>query len=372
MTSRDGLLVALLRVPWSKGADEGSAHGHLTGTVSDDVFGMSASIFVVDRGNEWRNLPDTEVIDSPTFSGFIIVRTTDTRLIAIFLKIVECGGFSAAQDELGLDLSTISGQMSVLEGRLGVRLCERGRGGFRLTDSGQRFHESAQRLSGAIARFEAESGELRDELAGDLHIGLVDGIVTSPGFALHESIRRFDVRRHNVNIRLFIEMPRDLVRGVQDGRLHMAITSIHARRVRGLHHERFFEEDNLFYCGNGHRLFARPDSGISLRDIYDSHLIAPVYSDPPHLEKQRFAHATLVGNVEARLIYLLSGDYVGYLPSHVALPWVRAGSLRPLMPVRLRERSPFYIIKRRGISATRALDSFIEDIRATWHGCLGP
>ena len=58
----------------------------------------------------------------------------DLRLLQIFTVIVDCGGFSAAQVRLGMSQSTISGKMSDLETRLGVRLCQRGRSGFRLTE----------------------------------------------------------------------------------------------------------------------------------------------------------------------------------------------------------------------------------------------
>src|SRR5450432_1060626 len=58
----------------------------------------------------------------------------DIRLLRVFAKVVEAGGFSAAQIELNVSQSTISTHMTALEQRLRVRLCERGRSGFRLTE----------------------------------------------------------------------------------------------------------------------------------------------------------------------------------------------------------------------------------------------
>ena len=54
----------------------------------------------------------------------------DIRLLRIFRSVVECGGFSAAETVLGIGRSAISQQMSDLEQRLGLRLCQRGRAGF--------------------------------------------------------------------------------------------------------------------------------------------------------------------------------------------------------------------------------------------------
>lgn len=54
----------------------------------------------------------------------------DIRLLRIFRSVVESGGFSAAETVLGIGRSAISQQMSDLEQRLGLRLCQRGRAGF--------------------------------------------------------------------------------------------------------------------------------------------------------------------------------------------------------------------------------------------------
>ncbi len=61
---------------------------------------------------------------------------TDLRLLKIYRKVVECGGFSAAEIALQISRAAISMAMNDLETRLGLRLCQRGRGGFALTEEG--------------------------------------------------------------------------------------------------------------------------------------------------------------------------------------------------------------------------------------------
>lgn len=295
------------------------------------------------------------------------LHTTDLKLLRVFLKVVECDGFSAAQMELGLDLSTISNQMATLEKRVGIRLCDRGRGGFRLTEGGREFHKSAERLFGAVAQFQFETGDLRGELSGQLNIGLVDGTVTSPHFALHEAIRRFEAHRSNVDIQLTIELPQDLLSGVRDGRLHLAITGIATGRLKGLEYAKLCDEEYLFYCGRSHPIFERSDDLISLDEIYRHRLIVPTYGGgPPLLETKQFSFATTVQNLEAQLIFLLSGDYLGYLPAHFAAPWVESGKLRPLLPARLCNHGALYLVKRRGSPQTRTLATFIDDVVAAY------
>lgn len=50
------------------------------------------------------------------------LRDLDLQLLRLFVTVVESGGFSAAQGELGVGQSTISTQMAKLETRLGFRL----------------------------------------------------------------------------------------------------------------------------------------------------------------------------------------------------------------------------------------------------------
>lgn len=54
------------------------------------------------------------------------VSDIDLRLLQVFLTVVRCGGFAAAQPILNIGQPTISEHMNRLETRIGVRLCERG------------------------------------------------------------------------------------------------------------------------------------------------------------------------------------------------------------------------------------------------------
>ena len=74
----------------------------------------------------------------------------EIRLLRIFRSVVECGGFSAAESVLGIGRSAISLHMSDLEQRLGLRLCQRGRAGFALTEEGREVYQSSLQLFGAL------------------------------------------------------------------------------------------------------------------------------------------------------------------------------------------------------------------------------
>jgi DNA-binding transcriptional LysR family regulator len=64
--------------------------------------------------------------------------------LAVFLKVVDCGGFSAAARALDLAPATVSKQIARLEQALGARLFERSTRQLRITDEGRAVAERAR------------------------------------------------------------------------------------------------------------------------------------------------------------------------------------------------------------------------------------
>ena len=116
-------------------------------------------------------------LDAPTIPR---LHKADLHMLAVFMTVTECGGFAAAQVALNVGQSTISRQISDLEKRLGMRLCQRGRAGFRLTDKGRIVYEACQHLATALESFRATVGALRGELVGDLSIAAIDNWADLP------------------------------------------------------------------------------------------------------------------------------------------------------------------------------------------------
>lgn len=77
----------------------------------------------------------------------------DLKMIRIFCTVVECGGFTPAKTALNIGLPRLSSTISDLEIRLGTRLCQRGRQGFRLTSAGVATYEASRALLNDLERF---------------------------------------------------------------------------------------------------------------------------------------------------------------------------------------------------------------------------
>src|ERR1041385_8225860 len=126
------------------------------------------------------------------------VSDTDIKLLRVFMQVVEHGGFSAAQAELGISQASISTYMSDLEARLGVRLCQRGRSGFHLTPAGEQVYRAAIELFTAHDQFRSSVGFLREGLRGRLTVGLTDTVSTNLASPVHRALGSFLSRENDV------------------------------------------------------------------------------------------------------------------------------------------------------------------------------
>lgn len=288
----------------------------------------------------------------------------DLKLLRVFCTIVEAGGFTAAQTRLNISQSRISTLVADLEARLGMRLCQRGRIGFRLTDKGRAVYDAAQRLFARLSDFSAEVGALKGAMWGELHIGIVDSTITNPDCRLIEAIRRFKTQAPDVTLRLQIAGPHDLERGVLDGRLQAAIGAFH-HHVAGLSYGLLFHERQTLYCGRGHPLFERPERELTVAEI-----ARVPFADRGYMEGARprvpFAPkaATTTDYMEALAMLVLSGHYIAYLPAHFAARWVDGGQMRALLPAKLSFDSAFEVAKRRGTMLTAVLYAFLDALEA--------
>lgn len=294
------------------------------------------------------------------------VTDVELRLLRIFVTVVDAGGFAAAQAALNLGASTVSTHMAQLEQRLGARLCERGRAGFRLTDKGRSVYDAARRLLEAVEGFRAETSTLDARLAGDLRLGLVDATAGDPGSPVIDALRRFGGRDHRVHLHVAVDTPARLEQRVLDGQLDLAISAF-PRHIAGLVYTPLYREEQVCYCGAGHRLFGAPDTPDLLAEIRRERLITRGYwnlSDLARLGLSEASASATVDCMEAQAILILSGGYIGFLPAHYAAPWQAAGRLHQLLPGLLVYMAPFEIVTRKGAIGSRAAQLLVKDLLA--------
>lgn len=290
------------------------------------------------------------------------VADMDLRLLRIFSVVVKCGGFTAAQAELNMSQSNISTHISGLEKRLGYRICERGKGGFRLTEKGQMILTSAQTLFGAVDAFRDQAQHLSGRLVGDLYLGLADNIATLPTARIDAAIARFYQREHDMHLHIFVNSPTELELAVIDGQLDMAI-SYFSRPLPTLAYQPLYTEEIGIFCGAKHPLFAVDSPSVEQLKASDwiKHGFLPVDQVLPIAPDRASATAH---HMEAVVHGVLAGTHLGYLPAHYARPWLVNGLMRALHPETLRYEVQHSMITHMGHPQSEAVRAFIDDLLA--------
>jgi len=267
----------------------------------------------------------------------------DLRLLRIFATIVDCNGFQNAQIALNMAQSTLSTHLGTLEKRLGTRLCERGRGGFRLTRTGRETYEAAQEMFRAIDGFGARMSRLHGRHAEKLRVAAIDMVESFEDLDLAGIVADFAAEFPDVFLDLDILPPEQLQRALREGTRDAVIGPAFPGGA-GLELRELASEHHLLYCGAGHPWFARPDAEIALADFHAARFSVRAYQYFDDTYKLGGIRASAsVGAMEAQEILILSGRYLGFLPTHRGAPRVAAGQMRAVRPLEWSLRSRFVL-----------------------------
>ena len=286
----------------------------------------------------------------------------DLRLLRVFVTVARYQGLAAAQHELNLSLPTISAHVARLEERLGVRLCERGRSGFRLTQEGARVVELAQGLLGAVEDFSSEVAALQNRLSGSLRVAIIDNIANNPACALPATLAELERRCDDVDVHVELVAPNQLESAVSDARFHLGIGPA-MKQLPSLDYEPLFGEQQRLYCAAGHPLFDTPDAQIREADLAASRYVGHLFPIPEFRADGRPLPVTAKSQyMESVAMLIRSGGYIGFLPTHYAEEWVRAGTLRALRPETYHYTNSFHAITRKHRQPTRVMSVFRETL----------
>jgi LysR family transcriptional regulator, transcriptional activator for bauABCD operon len=287
----------------------------------------------------------------------------DLRLIRLFLGVVDAGGISAAQATLNLGQSTISTHLATLEARLGFRLCERGRSGFRLTPKGAKFAHSSRQLLSTLSDFSVAVRNMDRKLVGALNIGLIDHMPVSQAAQISNAIARFRQRDQAVKCSIVVRSTRDLEEDLLNEQIHIAI-GYFWHRVPTLDYEQLFVEHQIACSGPGHPTFSRAGK-VSAAEAAKYEWAWRSYPLPEAQLSAPRHHVTAVADdMGAVAVLVMSGRHLAYLPEHFAEPYIKQKLLAPLNPAILRYEVPFHVATRRRSSRNEVLQAFLQDLKS--------
>ena len=288
---------------------------------------------------------------------------TDLHLLSVFMCVVEQGGFSAAQIALNVSQSTVSRQMTELETRLGIRLCQRGRIGFRLTDQGKSVHMAAEKLFRALDGFQGEIAGTKGEIAGELSLALIDNWISDEKAPVIDALAA--LKRWGPSIQLYIYSlpPNEIELSVFDGRTDIGIGVFHHHRP-GLDYQDLSSDPIDLYCGAEHPQFpqagtlqavdAVKEADYVKRSYLSEDRVAPLVSD--------LKSTATANQMEGVAFLILTGNFVGYLPVSYASRWLVAGRMKSVHAKTFEVTTQIEIVTRKGATLSRVAAQFLKSL----------
>jgi len=287
----------------------------------------------------------------------------DLRLLRIYKTVVEAGGFAAAEVELNISRAAISMAMGDLETRLGLRLCQRGRAGFCVTESGEQVYEAILQLFTSIEGFRTRVNTLHDQLKGDLNIGIADNLVTLPHMRITDALRQLKLKATDIGINISMMPPNEIEKAVLDGRLHVgAIPRL--RKIAELEYHPLYEEQSQLYCSHHHPLFDSADQLDTIALVAKHDAVAPAYAQTPatRAQYQALKTSSTATDREGVAFLIMTGCFIGFLPTHYAAQWIQKGEMKSVCAKHFHYTTDYVVINKKNAPTNSLVDVWLKEL----------
>ncbi|MBK0122234.1 LysR family transcriptional regulator [Pantoea sp. S61] len=284
----------------------------------------------------------------------------DLKLLRLFKTVNESGSFSAAESLLGMTRSAISLHMGDLEKRLGMRLCQRGRAGFALTEEGREILRHSDSMMAAIEQFRLQVNQMHKQLRGDLNIGIINNLVTQPRMKITHALEKLHEIGPDIRLNISMMTAAEIERGLMDGRLHVGALPV-TSPISGLDYMPLYDERSQLYCSDTHALFSHEPDDAQLKGC---DAIAPAFrmtAEAIAMHQKLNCNATATDR-EGIAFLILTGRFIGFLPDHYAAQWVEKKIMRAIAPERFHFTSKIAVVTRKGRSQNAILERFMQAI----------
>jgi len=144
----------------------------------------------------------------------------DPRQTACFLAAVQLGTIRAAAEQLALEPSTISRNISALEAALTSTLLERGRSGVRPTEAGALLITFLQRQEGELHLLRSEFDALANMKRGKVSIAAGEGFV---GDLFDSALVSFSAKYPDITFELTVGSTEHVVHQITSERAHLGL-----------------------------------------------------------------------------------------------------------------------------------------------------
>ncbi len=263
--------------------------------------------------------------------------------IAVFVRVVETGSFSAAARRLGMPKATVSAKVARLEKELGVSLIQRTTRQLRVTEAGEQYF---RHCASAIREVELAEAALQSTASRPSGVLKVTSPVDVGHTLLPRIVHAYAAKYPQVSVELLVT--NRIVDLVGEG-IDLAIRPSPALKDSSLIAQRYFEMgSNLWASPEYLRRLGAPSHPHDLKGA--SFLGFPPLSSMVLTDGRSEFEVAITGRVRADdfetiKALLLLGDGIAWLPDFLAEEAAEAGTLVPVLPQwRPKERAAFYFV----------------------------
>ncbi len=165
--------------------------------------------------------------------------------------------------------------------------------------------------------------------------------------------------------------PTEIERAVLEGRFDLGFGAC-GRHSPYLNYDDLFEERQVLYCGRGHPLFERSGE-VTVSELKGQQFARRAYAAPNKLPSGVRLSSTAVADLmESVAVFILSGRYIGFLPTHFAEQWVVQDAMRPLLEHTLGYQNPIYLVLRKTEQKKPILAAFLDELQNAHRAVAAP
>ncbi|CAM5207884.1 hypothetical protein CDEF62S_03821 [Castellaniella defragrans] len=248
----------------------------------------------------------------------------DLKSLRVFCAAARAGGFAVAGQALNMSKASVSRHIREVEERLGVRLCERGPAGFKLTSAGVVALDVTTKALRALDGIKPDIDAVRGELTGVLSIGLVEHIVTDSACKLPEALNDLQRVAPSVEPELLVMTNAQSSQALRERRVQITIRGQYQKDRAFNYHPLFNEYHKLYVAAH-----VSDEEARRLPLVHRSH---------PFIDQLmatgRYQQGPEASRLEAVAMFVATGNYVGLLMVHYA------DLIKTRYPIRQIEDSP--------------------------------
>jgi DNA-binding transcriptional LysR family regulator len=100
--------------------------------------------------------------------------------------------------------------------------------------------------------------------------------------------------------------------------------------------------------------------------INNADAVSPAYAQVAEtkVHYQNLNTTGIATDREGVAFLILTGCYIGYLPSHYAQQWIQSGEIRALCPKKYNYSTDFHAVIKKGARPNLILETFLQELRS--------